>query len=258
MLPRIIRQLITLATVLLFASTAAAQLYVSNGATVYINTGASVVVQSNVTNAGTVTGPGTLLLQGTSLQTIDGTGSVNNLTLNNAAGATITSGGANMQSLYGTLTLTSGLLTTNSNLTLKSNTANTARVATITGGSITGNVTVERWIPDAGGATGGRRYRLLAPTVNTVGSIKANWQEGQMNNAIGTNINTNPGYGVQITGAGGNANGFDVTQTNQSSLYLTTNAVLNTYTAVASTGGTLNALTGYFLFIRGDRSMSMT
>ena len=48
-------KLIVLATVLLFVSAAPAQLYVSNGATVYIGTGASVVVQSNMTNAGTIT-----------------------------------------------------------------------------------------------------------------------------------------------------------------------------------------------------------
>jgi hypothetical protein len=82
--------------------------------------------------------------------------------------------------------------------------------------------------------------------------------EGAMNPAIGTNIDPNPGYGTQITGTGGNANGFDKTASNASSLYLTTNAVSPTYTAVGSTSGTLNALTGYFLFIRGDRSMDLT
>jgi hypothetical protein len=80
-----------------------------------------------------------------------------------------------------------------------------------------------------------------------------------MNTTVGTNINSaNPGYGTQITGAGGNSGGFDVTQSNAPSLYNTTNGVTPTYTAVTSTAGTLNALTGYFLYIRGDRSMDMT
>ena len=248
-----IHKLIALAALLLSVSITNAQLTVTNGATIYTDSGASVVVTGNMTNAGIVTGSGTLILNGSSLQTVNGTGSINNLTLNNNSGATITSGGGNMQSLFGTLTLTNGLLTTNGNLTLKSNAAGTARVATITGGSITGNVTVERWIP----ATG-RRYRLLTPTVNTTTSVNANWQEGQLNTVIGTNVNNIPGFGTQITGSGGTINGFDVTQTNQSSLYSTTNAVTPTYTPIGSTGGTLNALTGYFLFIRGDRSMDMT
>ena len=252
-----INKLIALAAVLLSVSNTNAQLTVTNGANVYMSSGASVVVTGNMTNAGSVTGAGTLILSGTSLQTVDGTGSIDNLTLNNPAGATISSGGGNMQSLFGTLTLTNGLLTTDYNLTLKSNAGGTARIATITGGGITGNLIVERWIP----ATG-RRYRLLTPTVTTTGSavtsIKANWQEGQMNTTVGTNINNIPGYGTQITGNGGNTNGFDVTQTNAPSLYNTTNAIIPTYTAVGNTSGALNALTGYFLFIRGDRSMDMT
>ena len=80
----------------------------------------------------------------------------------------------------------------------------------------------------------------------------------EMNPAIGTIVNVAaPGYGTQISGAGGNANGFDVTQTNQSSLYNTTNAIVPTYTAIGNAGSNLNALTGYFLYLRGDRSVSM-
>ena len=115
------RQPVTTVVLLLFVSTASAQLTVTTGASIFVGTGASVVVQGNMTNAGSITGSGTLLLQGSSLQTVDGTGSVNNLTLNNSSGATITSGGGIMQSLFGTLTLTNGLLSTNGNLTLKSN-----------------------------------------------------------------------------------------------------------------------------------------
>ncbi len=213
----------------------------------------SLSVKSNLTNSGVINGLGTVILNGLVLQTIGGNGNINNLTLNNSAGGNISSGSGNMQNLFGTLTLTNGLLTTNGNLTLKSNNNGTARVATITNGNISGNVTVERWIP----ATG-RRYRLLTPTVNTTTSINTNWQEGQMNTAIGTNINTFPGYGTQITGAGGNANGFDKTQSNAPSLYNAANGITPTYIAVGNTTGNLNALTGYFLFIRGDRSIDMT
>lgn len=137
-------------------------------------------------------------------------------------------------------------------VTIKSNVTGTAQIGRIQGTlSNATNVTVERYIP----ATG-RRYRMLTPSVNTSTSIKANWMEGSMNTS-GTNVNTIAGYGTQITGSGGNANGFDVTATNAASLYLTTNGVTLGYTSVPNTTSTLNAKTGYFLFLRGDRSTNM-
>jgi hypothetical protein len=156
-------------------------------------------------------------------------------------------------------------ITTGSNLTLVSNAAGTARIADITNGgvntgnSITGDATMERWIKLRAGGTG-RAYRLLAPTVNTTGSIRDNWMEGGLNIVAGTNVNPVLNYGTQITGAGGhNSPGFfDETTSNAASLYSTTNAATPTYTAITSTSGTLNALTGYFLYVRGDRSMNMT
>ena len=143
-------------------------------------------------------------------------------------------------------------------VTLKSTSDGTASIGKILGTlSNATNVTVERWIKLRTGGTG-RAYRLLAPTVTTTGSIKTNWMEAQMNTALGVNVNTNPNYGTQITGSGGNTNGFDLTQSNAPSLYYTTNGVSPNYTAVTNTSGTLNALTGYFLYLRGDRSMDMT
>ncbi len=137
-------------------------------------------------------------------------------------------------------------------VTIKSDVIGTAQIGRIQG-TLSGatNVTVERYIP----ATG-RRYRMIAPSVNSTGSIKANWMEGNMNTS-GTNVNTLSSYGTQITGPGGNANGFDVTGTNSPSLYLTTNGVTPGYTSVANTSTSLSALTGYFLFLRGDRSTNM-
>jgi hypothetical protein len=93
---------------------------------------------------------------------------VNSLTINNVAGVTLTSA----TSMTGKLTLTSGLLSTGGLLTLKSGDCCTsAVVSTVTGGSVTGNVIVERNIP-----AGFRAYRLLSPAT-TGGTIKANWQE---------------------------------------------------------------------------------
>lgn len=242
-----------------------------------INSGASVTVSStlqiggSITNNGTFTASsGTLEFNGVAAQSIAGSmfasKTIANLTISNAAGVNIASTANDSLIITGTISfgnVNNSTLNTGNNLTLRSNASGTARIADITnagvnsGNSITGNATVERYIKLRAGGTG-RAYRLLAPTVNTTSSIKANWMEGQMNTAIGTNVNNFPGYGTQITGPGGNANGFDVTQSNAASLYLTGNAVTPTYSAVGSTSGTLNAKTGYFLFIRGDRSANMT
>lgn len=158
----------------------------------------------------------------------------------------------------GTLAVTGATLTISGNgLTIQSDATGDGRIGTSTG-TISGNVTVERYIPLPAAGTG-RRYRLLAPGVTTSTSINANWQEGQSNTAIGINVNNVPGYGTQITGTGGSANGFDKTQTNQPSLYLGVNGSSIGYTPITSTlSNTLNAKTGYFLFIRGDRSSNIT
>lgn len=143
-------------------------------------------------------------------------------------------------------------------VTIRSTEAGTGRIGTITGSFNTAtNVTMERFIKLRAGGTG-RAYRLLAPTVNTTGSVRANWMKGVNNTVVGLNLNPFPGYGTQISGAGGAANGFDETHTNQPSLFSIANGAVPTYTAIGSTALTLNALTGYFLYIRGDRSMNMS
>lgn len=229
-----------------------------------------------VSGSGTITGTASgglstsnLVIGGAALnqtlnftQTTAATRSLNNLTLNSGSSATL----GNALDIYGTITLSSATLNLNTtNLTLKSNSNGTARIANLTGSTLSGatNVTMERYIKlrapgtGDGAANNGRAYRLLAPTVNTTTSISTNWMEGGINTAIGTNVNPLANFGTQITGPGGNANGFDVTQTNQSSFFATTNAVTPTYSAIANTNSSLNALTGYFLYIRGDRSMNM-
>jgi hypothetical protein len=240
-------------------------------------TNGSLLLNNNIlTLNGPVTGTGSLSGSSTSALVIGGTAgtinfnqasaatrSLNNLTFNSGSSATL----GNALDIYGTVALTSASFNVNAkNLTLKSNTNNTARIADLTGSTLTGAtiVTMERFIKlrtpgtGPGAANYGRAYRLLCPTVNTpTTSIKFNWMNNDINPSIGAIVNTAPGYGTQISGAGGNANGFDVTQTNQSSLYNTANAIVPTYTAIGNTSGNLNALTGYFLYLRGDRSMSM-
>jgi hypothetical protein len=127
-----------------------------------INTGASVDVSSsnhtltvrgNFVNNGSFTSrAGLVLLNGTSNQTIGGSSvtSFYDLTLNNTTGATL----GTAQNLLGTLSLNNGIFSVNSqSFTMVSTATATARIAQITGsGDITGNVTIQRFIP--GGSTG--------------------------------------------------------------------------------------------------------
>ena len=233
-------------------------LFLNAGTTLNIGNN-TLIIDGPVSGTGTITGSNsssiTINDQAGTLnfdQTSTSTRSLNNLTISSGSSASL----GTALDVYGTITNSGGTLNLNGkNLTLKSNAAGTARIGDLTGSILSGatNVTVERYIPNDG-----RRYRLLTPTVSTAGSIKTNWMEGGMNTVYGTNINPVPGYGAQVTGLSGNINGFDVTASNAPSLYLTNNGSLLTYTAVTSTAGTLNAKTGYFLFVRGDRTVDMT
>ena len=96
---------------------------------------------------------------------------------------------------------------------IKSIASGTGMIGQITG-TLSGvtNVTVERFM-DA--TAPNRGYRNLASSVNTAGSIKANWQKGANNinltdNQAGTG---GTGYGTHITGSTTGADGFDATQT---------------------------------------------
>ncbi len=114
-------------------------------------------------NSGTT---GTVILNGSSTQSLGGnylTG-FENLTLTNSTGATL----AKHQSIKGTLDITSGVLTTTGySFTLISDANGTARIAPITG-NITGNITMQRYLP--AGETG---WRFLSAPV--LGATLADW-----------------------------------------------------------------------------------
>lgn len=120
---------------------------------------AGAFVNDGTFNAGT----GTVLLSGGGNQQVAGTATqttFHNLTINK------TSGNATLQTgvrIRNTLTLSAGVLNTNGNLTLLSTASGDARVAPITGtGSIVGNVTVQRYLPNADAQ---RAYRYLGSPV---------------------------------------------------------------------------------------------
>lgn len=171
--------------------------------------------------------------------------------------------------VMGTATLASG-----GNLTLLSSAAKTARVAEIPVNgagtplaNITGNVTVERFIPAH------RAWRLLTiPVINSNLTINGAWQEGVVNTSVGVNNNPNPGYGTHITGIASGTDwliGYDAGPQNNYSLKVNDRTRNTTkpdgysgldqlYPLAAPGRGTnntnINFLQGYMLFVRGDRS----
>ncbi len=194
-----------------------------------------------------------LTYNGTAAQ-ITGSGlpsSVNTLTINNSAGVSINSGTTTQLNVTGVLYLTTGTLTTNGLLTLKSTSiANSAVVAPVTG-AVSGNVIVERFIPKSY-----RAWRDMGASVFNAGSIYNNWQEA--------GSYANAGYGIFITGTTATTASHGVDATN--GLDQTVNSVKSAYffsktgawTAVTNTKTTtLNPYTGYRVLVRGDRTFNL-
>ncbi len=137
--------------------------------------------------------------------------------------------------------------------TLKSDANGTASIANSTG-TITGNITVERYIPAL------RKFRFLASPV--VGATAANWRNNGTNTA---------GIGTQITG-GTVGNNFDQSTTNAASAFGYNEALAGSDVTVGSgatsdpgwtafTDGNTQALTngkGFRILVRGDRTISLT
>jgi hypothetical protein len=222
----------------------------------------NLTLSGNLTNNGTISGSGTLELNGASAQQISGIGTVNNIKINNASGASIASG-SNKLNVTGIYTPTSGVLTTNGNLVFRSTLTQEGVVGTA--GTcptepISGNVTVEKYIPAK------RAFRFITPGVTTSTTINANWQEGSSVNSTagypyagGTTENPTSGYGTHIMGTGGSTNGFDLSISNSPSLF-TFNASSYAWVAEANTnvsGNILQRGEAYRLFVRGDRGANL-
>ena len=118
--------------------------FIDNGATLNASSG-NIGVDQDLNNYGSITGSSDVLMNGSSVQSITGSGSISNLTVDNGNSVSIDG----KQDITGILSLTNGDInvTSNSNLTFKSDASGTAQLADATGNSITGDVTVERFIP---------------------------------------------------------------------------------------------------------------
>lgn len=134
-------------------------------------------VNGDVTNNNTVSpGTGAFMFTGASLaQSISGTLPMYSLILDNPLGLTIN----NSASVQGWLNILNGTLTTNNNLTLRSNVSGTAAYYRPAAGEINGDITVERFLNE------GESYYLLAPVVS--GGNLEDWnQEFEMQGFTGT------------------------------------------------------------------------
>lgn len=223
--------------------------------TIVNTSGSQLKINGYTLSMTTLIGAGTLTGSSASSLTIEGTGDFGKLNFSTSIGGslkaltvnrngTVTIGTA--LGIYDVLAVNNGTLNTDNQLTLKSVAAGTARVAPVTG-TISGNVTVERYIPAR------RAWRLMNAPVAGNQSINQAWQEGVT--LFSTNPNPNPGYGTIIT-TGTAENGFDQNLPNQGSSLKALQSSPNTWVAINNTKTTPVNKSPYFIFIRGDRSVT--
>jgi hypothetical protein len=188
---------------------------------------------------------GTLEMAGTTSQTLTASSIIqnllNDLVISNSDGVVL-NGANDTLKLKNSLTFntSNSTLITNGNLTLLSSDTLTARIGDLTNNNISGNVTVERFIPNHPKA-----WQLMA--VPTKGqTFNSSWQEGNV--PLG---NSRPGRGTILTGS---FIGVDISSGLPS--VKSYNSTTNGWDGITSTSSLVNTNKGYMLFVRGDRSVT--
>ena len=231
---------------------------VNAGATIYLaSTSSSGPIQSSITSGNIRIATGTrtyspavsYVFQGNGAQTI-GAGfpsSCANLTINNSSGVTL----SQALDVTGVLTVTSGTFITGGHLTLKSTSITNSAVIAPVLGSISGSVTVERYIPK-----GYRAYRDIcaAGVYSATNTFYNAWQD--------TGHYTT-GYGMFITGGSPDlvhttnyldpTSGIDHSKTGYASLYYYKAG----WDTIFNTKSVINPYQSYRALIRGDRSFDL-
>lgn len=193
-----------------------------------------------------VYGSGSVTFNGASAQSIGGSygTSFYKLVMGNTSGSGIT---VNQPvDIYAALTANGSgrKLNTNDKLTIKSTQTRTAYVGNMTGNTINGKATVERYV------SAHKAWRLMSIPTNSSQTIKEAWQEGANNSSE----NPRPGYGIQITGEMSNwaSKGFDAQSYSPS--MKSYNPSNNTWVGITSTNsGNISGSRAYMVFVRGDR-----
>lgn len=221
-----------------------------------LNNGTLQVNRTITRTGGSIIGStGTLEMKGTIAQTIPAglfqNNNLRNLVIGNTNSVTgVTLGGA--LDIYNSVTFSAaGLrLTTGGHLTFKSTLAGTAWLGNVTGKTITGAATVERYIPT--GINHGKSWQFIAVPLSGAQTINQAWQD----TATVANQSRFSGYGTQLV-------------TNVSPLpalydalggavsIKTYNPASNAWDAVPNTTTTAIAnKRGYMVFVRGDRTVT--
>jgi hypothetical protein len=217
---------------------------IQSGGAITISDG-TLQIFGTITNSGIFDASnGTIEMHGTSAQTIPAgafkDNNIKNLIISNTNSAGVTLGG--ILDIYQSLTYGTGgtKLNTGGYLSLKSSASETAWIGNMTGHTISGDVTVERY------AEAINNWQFLSLATNTTQTIHKSWQENQGAGVVGTS-----GYGTNITGPTGGI-GFDFTSPNASMKYWDNAA--GAYQGIMNTGVQFpNKTNGFFVYIRGDR-----
>ncbi len=164
---------------------------------------------------------------------------LNNLTINHPAGVTL----ASATNLNNKLTVTSGVLTTGGFLTLKSKECCTAYVGQLAAGAVSGDVTVERYIPAK------RAWRALtAPVVgSTNNSVFYNWQNNGnsgTSTSTGVEIWSNAPTNASVTTGGGGSSMLSYSSSGNS-----WSGITDTSTTASLFSATLNS--PFMVFLTG-------
>jgi len=238
---------------------------VQAGGSVQITGAGQLSIYGNMNNAGNFdAADGTIEIAGADAQVIPAGmfagNDLKNLIVNNNS---VSLGGE--LKLYGKLSFkgSNRTLATNDHLVLRSTASGTAWLADITnngtnsGNSVSGNVSVERYIFPR------RAWRYLSmPTQHNLQTIKESWQENMPDNS--TAQSTPAGYGIQLTKDSANATayGFDLHAGVGPSIKTYVPAT-NLWKGIAATKfvdgvstGRFEPGVGYMTIIRGDRTIN--
>ena len=228
-----------------FAFAGAKNLTIASGAQISI-AGTQLSVKGTLSNNGSITGTGPVVMAGSSAQTITGFGRVNNINFNNAAGVTIPTG--SRLTVIKNLSMSAGTLTTSDSLVMYSDAAYTAAISSISfGAAISGNVKIMQYVPG-----GYRRYRFWSHPFSSSISFSQIQQY------------------IDITGQSGATNGFTTTTTNNPSCFrynpLVGNSSLGSdpgwraitkINASAADSNLFHQFQGLRLFIRGTKGQGL-
>ena len=220
-------------------------LTISNGAILQIESGRTVTINGEIYNSGAIDAQNATVVLNGSSAVYSAASQLGNLTVTDNNNIEL----AGLFDIYGTLKHSgiSASVVDNSNasITFKSSLNRNAYFIP-TDLQLTSAVVSETYM------SAKRAYRFLSSPVTTNGTIFENWQESGDETIVG--------YGTDITGTAGAAGGFDITGTNNSSLYSWDN-INQSWAAQTSTNNASDIIeTGkpYRLFIRGDRQVDLT